>query len=76
MSQIIFVFNITYHAELSRLKNVLSEMQLLLKPDREHGNVLEKIKGSCRSCGCTTIVCKIYLEFIRFHRKSWFEVIG
>ena len=76
MSKIIFVFNITYHPELSSLKNVLSEIHLLLTLDREHGNVLEKIKGSCRSCGCTTIVCKIYLEFTRFHRKSWFEVIG
>ena len=22
----------------------------------------------------TTIICKIYLEFSRFDRKSWFEV--
>ena len=28
---------------LSKLKNVLSEMQLLLTPDREHGKVFEKI---------------------------------
>ena len=21
-----------------------------------------------------TVVCKIYLEFTRFHRKPWFEV--
>ena len=38
-----FVFNITYHPVLSKLKNVLSEIQLLLTPDREHGKVFEKI---------------------------------
>ena len=43
MSEIIFVFNITYHPELSRLKNVLSEIHLLLTPDREHGKVFERI---------------------------------
>ena len=35
-----FVFNITYHAVLSKLKNVLSEIHLLLSV---HGKVLERI---------------------------------
>ena len=30
------VFNITYHPVFSKLKNVLSEIHLLLTPDREH----------------------------------------
>ena len=38
-----FVFNITYHPVLSKLKNVLSEIHLLLTPDREHGKVFENI---------------------------------
>ena len=38
-----FVFNTTYHPVLSKLKNVLSEIQLLLTPDREHGKVFENI---------------------------------
>ena len=38
-----FVFNITYHPMLPKLKNVLSEIQLLLTPDREHGKVFERI---------------------------------
>ena len=38
-----FVFNITYHPVLSKLKNVLSEIHLLLAPDREHVNVFENI---------------------------------
>ena len=38
-----FVFNITYHPALSKLKNVLSEIHLLLTPDREHGKVFEKV---------------------------------
>ena len=38
-----FVFNITYHPVLSKLKIVLSETHLLLTPDREHGKVFEKI---------------------------------
>ena len=38
-----FVFNITYHPVLWNLKNALSEIHLLLTPDREHGKVLEKI---------------------------------
>ena len=36
-----FVFNITYHPVFSKLKNVLAEMHLLLRPDREHGKVFE-----------------------------------
>ena len=36
-----FVFSITYHPVLS--KNVLSEIHLLLTPDREHGKVFENI---------------------------------
>ena len=32
-----FVFNITYHPVLSKLKNVLSGIHLLLTPDGEHG---------------------------------------
>ena len=38
-----FVFNITYHPVLSKLKNVLSEIHLLLTPDREHGKVFGNI---------------------------------
>ena len=38
-----FVFNITCHPLLSKLKNVLSEIHLLLTPDREHGKVFENI---------------------------------
>ena len=38
-----FVFNITYHPVLSKLKTVLSEIHLLLAPDREHGHGFEKI---------------------------------
>ena len=38
-----FVFNITYHPVLSKLKNVLSEIRLLLTLDREHGKVFERI---------------------------------
>ena len=36
-------FNITYHPVFSKLKNVLSEIHLLLTPDREHGKVFEKV---------------------------------
>ena len=38
-----FVFNITDHPVLSKLKNVLSEMHFQLTPDREHGNIFERI---------------------------------
>ena len=38
-----FVFNITNHPVLSKLKNILSEIHLLLTPDREHGKIFEKI---------------------------------
>ena len=38
-----FGFNITYHPVLSKLKNVLSEIHLLLTPDREHGKVFDNI---------------------------------
>ena len=38
-----FIFNIIYHPVLSKLKNVLSGIHLLLTPDREHGKVFEKI---------------------------------
>ena len=38
-----FVFKITYHPVLLELKNVLSEIHLLLTPDREHGKVFERI---------------------------------
>ena len=37
------VFNITYHSVFSKFKNVLSEIQLLLTPDREHGKVFENV---------------------------------
>ena len=37
-----FVFNITYHSVLLKIKNVPSEIHLLLIPDREHGRVFEK----------------------------------
>ena len=42
-NKIRFVFNITYHPVFSKLKNILSEILLLLTPDREHGKVFEKI---------------------------------
>ena len=32
-----------YHLVFSKLKNVLSEIHLLLTPDREHGKVFEKV---------------------------------
>ena len=38
-----FVFTITYHPVLLKLKNVLSEIHLLLTPDREHRKVFERI---------------------------------
>ena len=38
-----FVFNITCHPMLSKLKKVLSGIHLLLTPDREHGKVFENI---------------------------------
>ena len=38
-----FVFNITYDPVLSKLKNVLFEIRLLLTPDKEHGKVFGKI---------------------------------
>ena len=38
-----FLFNITYHPVLSKLKSVLSEIHLLLTPDREHGKLFERI---------------------------------
>ena len=38
-----FVFNITYHPVFLKLKNILSEIQLLLTPDREHGKGFKKI---------------------------------
>ena len=38
-----FVFNITYHPVLSKLKNLLSEIHWLLTPDREHGKVFGRI---------------------------------
>ena len=38
-----FVFNITYHPVFSNLKNILSEIHLLLTPDREHRKAFEKI---------------------------------
>ena len=38
-----FVFNITHHQLLSKLKNVLSDIHLPLTPDREHGKVFERI---------------------------------
>ena len=37
------VFNINYHPVFSKLKNVLSEIHLLLTPDREHGKVFVKV---------------------------------
>ena len=37
------VLNITYHPVFLKLKNVLSEIHLLLTPDREHGKVFENV---------------------------------
>ena len=38
-----FVFNITCHPVFSKLENLLSEIYLLLTPDREHQKVFEKV---------------------------------
>ena len=38
-----FAFNLTYHPVIPKLKNVISEMRLLLTTDREHGKVFEAI---------------------------------
>ena len=38
-----FLLNISYHPLLLKLKNVLSEIYLLLTPDREHGKIFERI---------------------------------
>ena len=38
-----FVFNITNHPVLAKLKSLLSEINLLLTRDREHGKVFERI---------------------------------
>ena len=38
-----FVSNIAYHPVLSKLKNALSEIHLLLTPEKEHGKVFERI---------------------------------
>ena len=38
-----FVFNITDHPLFLKLKIILSEIYLLLTPDREHGKVYEKV---------------------------------
>ena len=38
-----FGFNVTYHPMFSKLKNILSQIHLLLALDREHGKVFEKI---------------------------------
>ena len=38
-----FIFNITYHPVLLKLKNVLSEIHLLITPDRKHRKVFERI---------------------------------
>ena len=38
-----FAFNIRYHPVSLKLKNVLSEILLLLTPDSEHGKVFERI---------------------------------
>ena len=35
------VFNITYYPVFSKLKNILSNIHLLLTPDREHRKVFE-----------------------------------
>ena len=37
------VFNIPYHPVFSKLKNVLSEIHLLLTPDWEHEKFFEKV---------------------------------
>ena len=42
-----FVFNITYHPVLLKLKNVPSEIHLLLTRDREHGRVFKRIPTVC-----------------------------
>ena len=38
-----FVFNITYHPVFLKLKNILSEIHLLLTPDGENGKGFKKI---------------------------------
>ena len=42
-----FIFNITYHPVVSKLKNVPSEIHLLLTRDREHGKVFKRIPIVC-----------------------------
>ena len=42
-----FVFNITYHPVLLKLKNVPSEIHLLLTRGREHGKVFKRIPTVC-----------------------------
>ena len=37
------IFNITYHPALSKVKNILKRVHLLLTPDREHQKVFSKI---------------------------------
>ena len=39
-------FKIAYHPVFSKLKNVLSEILLLLTPGREHGKIFEKAATS------------------------------
>ena len=38
-----FVLNVPYHLVFLKLKNVLSEIHLLLTPSKEHGKVFRKV---------------------------------
>ena len=42
-----FIFNITYHPVLPKLKNVPSEIHLLLTRDRENGKFFKRISIVC-----------------------------
>ena len=59
-----FVFNITYHPLFSKLKNILSEIHLLLTPDREHGKVFKKIPitGFRRAKSLKEILVRVKVE--------------
>ena len=37
------MFNITYYPTLSKLKNILSKIHLLLTPDRKYSKVFENV---------------------------------
>ena len=38
-----FIFNVTYHPVLLKVKNIPSEIHLLITPNRKHGKIFERI---------------------------------